>query len=357
MNHARCSLACLRHLLIPLLLAGLIAPTQAEEGGQDALRLLGTGASFPAPLYLRWFRDYYLAHPDVHVDYQSIGSAGGVKDFIGGRVDFAGTDLKLTEEEAAQVPGGVHQLPMAAGAIVVVYNLEGVPALKLSRDALVGIFSGAVANWNDPAIAATNPNVGLPDMPIVVVARADASGTSYKFTRHLSALSPDFAAAVGANMKPDWPDTLKDRTALVRSPGNGGVAATVRAIPGSIGYVQYAWGFLPGNQMAALENRAGNMIEPGNAAFDAALSSVMANPSAPNATDPTGAEAYPIVALSWLMVRTEYEDPRKLPTLKDVIDYAMGPGQAVTEQIGYVRFPDSVIEYVQNQLKSPAAGP
>ena len=350
MTHTRRTLAWLCHLLISASLFGLIATAQADEEGQDALRLLGTGASFPAPLYLRWFRDYYLAHPNVMVDYQSIGSAGGVKDLIGGRVDFAGSDLKLSDKEAAQVPGGVHQLPMAAGAIVVVYNLENVPALTLTREALVGIFSGTVANWNDPAIAATNPDAGLPDMPIVVVARADASGTSYKFTRHLSALSPDFAAAVGTNMKPDWPDALKDRAGLVRSPGNGGVAATVRAVPGSIGYVQYAWGLLPGIAMAALENRAGNMVAPGNAAFNAALTSIMTNPGVPNATDPTGEEAYPIVAVSWLMLREAYEDPAKLPALKDLIDYAMGPGQAVAEQLGYVRFPEPVIEYVRQQL-------
>jgi phosphate transport system substrate-binding protein len=351
MTHVRRPIAWLRNLLIPALLIGLTAPTQAQEAEQRVVKLLGTGASFPAPLYLRWFRDYYLAHPAIHVDYQSIGSAGGVKDLIGGRVDFAGSDLQLTEKEAAQVPGGVHQLPMAAGAIVVVYNLEGVPELTLSRDALVGIFSGTVASWNDPVIAATNPNATLPDMPIVVVARADTSGTSYKFTRHLSALSADFEAAVGTTMKPDWPDALKDRVGLVRSPGNGGVAATVRAVPGSVGYVQYAWGFLPGIKMAALENRAGNIVAPGNAAFDAALSSVMTSPSLPNATDPTGDDAYPIVAISWLLLRQEYEDPVKLPALKDVIDYAMGPGQAVTEQLGYMRFPQTVIDYVQEQLR------
>ncbi len=351
MPHTRRPTAWLRHLFIPALLIAFIAPAQAEEGEQDTLRLLGTGASFAAPLYLRWFRDYYLAHPKVLVDYQSIGTAGGLRDFIGGRADFVGSDLPLTEQQAAQVPGGVRELPMAAGAIVVVYNVEGVPELKLSREALVGIFSGTVASWNDPSIAATNPDVALPDMSIVVVARADASGTSYKFTRHLGALSPDFAAAIGANMKPDWPDALKNRGGLVRSPGNGGVAATVRAVPGSVGYVQYAWGFLPGIEMAALQNRAGNMVAAGTAASASALSSIMAEPSLQNVADPTGEDAYPIVAVSWLMLREAYDNPAKLAVLKDVIEYAMGPGQAVTEQLGYVRFPESAIDYVRKQLE------
>lgn len=351
MNHARCPMARLRHLLIVALLFGLAAPTQAEEAEQDVLKLLGTGASFPAPLYLRWFRDYYLAHPDVRLDYQAIGSAGGVKDLIGGRVDFAASDVPLTDEEAAQVPGGVRQLPMVAGAIVIIYNLEGVPELKLSREALVGIFSGTIERWNDPAIAATNPDATLPDLPIVVVARADASGTTYKFTRHLSALSPEFATGVGTAMKPDWTDALKERAELVRAPGNGGVAATVRAVPGSIGYVQYAWGFLPGISIAALENRDGKIVAPGKAGFDAALGSIMVNHSITNATDPTGEDTYPILALSWLILRNQYDDPDKLPALKAVIEYALGPGQAVTEQLGYVRFPERVIEYVEEQLK------
>ncbi|WP_295881089.1 phosphate ABC transporter substrate-binding protein PstS [uncultured Thiohalocapsa sp.] len=350
MNHTR-PMARLGHLLFAVLLLALAAPTQAEDAEQQALKLLGTGASFPAPLYLRWFRDYFVAHPHVRLDYQSIGSAGGVKDLIGGRVDFAGTDLQLTDDEAAQIPGGVRQLPMAAGAIVVIYNLEGVPELKLSRDALLGLFSGSIARWNDPAIAATNPDVTLPDLPVVVVARADASGTTYKFTRHLSALSPSFAEAVGASMKPEWPDAFNARSALVRSPGNGGVAATVRAVPGSIGYVQYAWGFLPGISIAALENRSGKIVAPGKVGFDAALGSIMENHSLTNATDPVGEAAYPIVGLSWLILRNEYDDPAKLPTLKAVIEYALGPGQAVTEQLGYVRFPDPAIEYVEQRLK------
>jgi phosphate transport system substrate-binding protein len=348
-------MARLRHLLMAALLCSLAAPTQAEQAEQaeqdSSLKLLGTGASFPAPLYLRWFRDYYLAHPNVQVDYQSIGSAGGVRDLIGGQVDFAASDVPLTEEEAAQVSGGVRQLPMAAGAIVVVYNLEAVPELKLSRDALVGIFSGSIARWNDPAIAATNPDVTLPDLPIVVVARADASGTTYKFTRHLSALSPQFAAEVGTAMKPDWTDALKARAGLVRAPGNGGVAATVRAVPGSIGYVQYAWGFLPGLSIAALENRAGQIVAPSKANFDAALDSIMTSQDIANTTDPAGAEAYPIIGVSWLILRKEYDDPAKLPALKAVIDYAMGPGQAVTDQLGYVRFPEAVTEYVEGQLE------
>lgn len=351
MNPVHRPMAWLRHLLVTASLLALIAPAQAGDEEAEPVKLIGTGASFPVPLYLRWFRDYHLAHPHIRVDYQSIGSAGGVKDLIAGRVDFAGTDLRLTPEEVAEVPGGVRQLPMAAGGIVVIYNLEGVPELRLSRKALVDVFSGTIARWNDAAIAATNPGVTLPDMPISVVARADASGTSFKFTRYLSALSRDFAADVGTTMTPDWPDPLKQHAGLVRAPGNGGVAASVRAIPGSIGYVQYAYGLLPGISIAALENRAGRIVAPSKAAFDAARGSIMEDISSTTAEDPVSEEAYPIVALSWLVLRNEYEDPAKAAALEALIAYAMGPGQDVTEQLGYLRFPESAKDYVREQLR------
>ena len=349
MPHDRRPKASLGHLLLALSLLAVAASSPAAD--EQPLKLIGSGASFPAPLYLRWFRDYYLAHPQVRVDYQSTGSAGGVQDLIGGRVDFAGSDLPLTEAQAGQVAGGILQVPMAAGGIVAVYNLEGVPALKLSRDALVGIFSGRVARWNDPAIAASNPEASLPDAPITVVARADSSGTTYKFTRHLSAVSDAFAAEVGTGMMPNWPQLLKGRGGLVRGRGNDGVAASVRAIPGSIGYVQYAFGFLPGISMATLQNRAGNFVEPGVAGFDAAMRSSYENRSIENSADPSGEDAYPIVGFSWLVVRNEYDDPAKLPALREVIDYAMGPGQDVTEQLGYVRFPKPLIDFVEEQLE------
>ena len=341
----------LRPLLQGALLAWSLLAAALPAAEQATLRLNGSGASFPAPLYLRWFRDYYLAHPEIQVDYQSTGSAVGVQDLLGGRVDFAGTDLPLTEAQIAEVAGGVRQLPMAAGGIVAIYNLDGVPDLKLSRDALLGIFSGSITRWSDAAIAASNPGATMPDLPVTVVARSDASGTSYKFTRYLSALSADFAEQVGTSLQPNWPKSLKQRGGLVRAHGNGDVAANVRLIPGGIGYVQYAFGFLPGIQVAALENRAGKIVAPGKAGFDAALRSISEDRAVDNTTDPAGDDAYPIVAISWLVLRNEYKDPAKLDALKAVIDYAMGPGQDVTERLGYIRFPEPVIAYVREQVK------
>jgi phosphate transport system substrate-binding protein len=339
----------LRVFLLPLTLFALVVPSLAAD--EKPLKLIGSGASFPAPLYLRWFRDYYLAHPQVEVDYQSTSSAGGANDLLEGRVDFAGSDLKLTEEQAGRVAGGLRQVPLAAGGIVAIYNLDGVTDLTLSREALVGIFLGKVTHWSDPVIATTNPEAMLPDLPITVVTRADAGGTTYKFTRYLSALSDAFAETVGTTMKPNWPQSLKQRGGLIRGRGNDGVATSVRAIPGSIGYVQYAFGFLPGISMAALENRAGGIVAPGKAGFDAALASIGKDRSVENMTDPAGDGVYPMVALSWLVLRHSYDDPAKLAALQDVIAYAVGPGQEVTEQLGYIRLPQAVIAYAHEQLQ------
>jgi phosphate transport system substrate-binding protein len=349
MHHARRPMARLRHLTIAALLAALAAPPLAADE-DETIKLIGSGASFPAPLYLRWFRDYYKQHRNVHVDYQSIGTAGGVRDVTEGRVDFAGSDLMLGDDELGKIPGGGRQVPFAAGGIAVIYNLDGVPALKLSRAALIGMFSGAISRWNDPAIAATNEGVDLPDATITIVARADASGTSYKFTRYLSSLDDAFAAEVGTAMQPNWPALLKKRGTLIRGRGNDGVAASVRAIPGSLGYVQYAYGFLPGISIASLENKAGRMVAPEDASFNASLVSIIEDQSLQNAVDPAGEGAYPALGLSWLIFRGKYDDPRKDETLAQVIAYAMGPGQDVVTKLGYIPFPEALRDYVRGQV-------
>ena len=194
-----------------LMLMQLCAPLMAAE----VVKLVGAGASFPAPLYQRWFRDYYHAHPSIQVDYQAIGSGGGLTNFIEKRLDFAGSDLPISPEKIAQVEDGVVQIPLTAGAIVLGYNLPGVAELKLSREAVAGIFLGKVERWNDPAIAATNAGIELPDLPVAVVARTDSSGTTYVITRHLSAISVEFAQAVGQTMTPAWPVYSAMKTTLV----------------------------------------------------------------------------------------------------------------------------------------------
>jgi phosphate transport system substrate-binding protein len=315
-----------------LLASVLSVPVAAAE----VVKLTGAGASFPAPLYQRWFRDYFLAQPDVRVDYQAIGTGGGIENFIGGRLDFAGSDLPLTEEAAEKVEGGVVQIPMTAGAVVMTYHLPGIDGLKLSREAIAGIFLGKVARWNDPLIAAANPGVQLPDRPITVVTRADSSGTTFVMTRHLSAISPGFAESVGVTMTPVWPQALKDRGALIRGQGNGGVAAYVKAVPGSIGYVQYAYAHLTDMQMASLQNQAGEYVAPRSESFRAAVESFRAVIDLSEVSDPRAAGAYPVLTVSWLIAKRNYGDPRKSEALKDVIRYSLTEGQEISELLGYI---------------------
>jgi phosphate transport system substrate-binding protein len=338
-------------LLVTVYAGSARAQTSAAQDEKAPIKLTGAGASFPAPLYLRWFRDYYKQHPTIKIDYQSTSSTGGIRDLISDRIDFAGSDLRLSEEQQAQVRGGVRQVPMTAGAIVLVYNLDGVTNLKLSRDAVVGILTGRVERWNDPLIAKDNPGAPLPDQDISVVVRGDGSGTTYHLTRHLSVASPEFAQTIGTTMRPNWPKSLQQRGMLIKGNGNDGVAAFVRAIPASIGYVQYAYGYLTGMSVAALQNRAGNVIEPNQASFEAALNAISADPDPNGIADPGGDDSYPIIALSWLLLRNEYQEPAKREALLDVIDYALGPGQAMSEKLGYIRFSDRAREYVRGILE------
>jgi ABC-type phosphate transport system substrate-binding protein len=215
-------------------LAGIKVEGSAKSDDKEKLLIQGAGASFPAPIYSKWFKAYTKEHPEVQVDYQSVGSGAGVKAVIDKTVDFGASDAAMTPEEMAKVDSGVQLLPMTAGSIVLAYNIPGVENLKLTRDAYVGIFLGKVKKWNDKAIADANPGAKLPDRDINVVVRSDGSGTTYVFTKHLSAMSDEFSKTVGVNKQPNWPVGTKAK-------GNEGVAAAIKTTPGSIGYLEYGY--------------------------------------------------------------------------------------------------------------------
>jgi ABC-type phosphate transport system substrate-binding protein len=205
------------------------------EASPDAkVKLQGSGASFPAPLYSAWFKDYSTAHPAVDVDYQSLGSSAGVKTIVEKTGDFGASDAAMTEDEMKKVEGGVQLLPMTAGSIVLAYNLPGVDNLKLTRQAYADIFLGKITKWNDKAIADANPDAKLPDRDIKVVVRSDGSGTTFVFTKHLSAISEEFAKSPGTNKQPNWPVGTTAK-------GNEGIAAAIKATPGAIGYLEYGY--------------------------------------------------------------------------------------------------------------------
>jgi phosphate transport system substrate-binding protein len=302
----------------------------------NSVKLQGAGASFPAPLYLKWFKNYNAAHPNVQVDYQSVGSGSGVKSFMDKTVDFAASDAAMKPEDMAKVDGGVQLLPMTAGAIVLAYNLPDVPNLRLSREDYAGIFLGKITKWNDPRIVKANPGAKLADQPINVIVRADGSGTSFVFSKHLSAISPDFASAVGANTQPNWPVGTKSK-------GNEGVTASLLTTPGSIGYVEYGYAHSQNLHMATLENKSGNYVAATTDSSKAALASAdLPSDMIVWVSDPPAPDAYPIVTFTWMILYKKYPDKEKLDALKGLVAYGLTDGQKESEALGYVPLPENV---------------
>jgi phosphate transport system substrate-binding protein len=302
----------------------------------DSVKLQGAGASFPAPLYLKWFRTFSNTHPNVQVDYQSVGSGSGVKSFMDKTVDFAASDAAMKPEDMAKVEGGVQLLPMTAGSIVLAYNLPDVPNLHLSRDAYVGIFLGKVKTWNDPLIVKANPDAKLPTQPINVIVRADSSGTTFVFSQHLSAVSADFQKTVGVDTMPNWP-------VGTRSKGNEGVTASILTTPGAIGYVEYGYAHSQNLHMATLENKSGSFVVPTTESAQAALASAQL-PADLIAwvPDPDVKDAYPIVTYTWMILHKKYDSPEKMQALKAIVTYGLTDGQKESEALGYVPLPENV---------------
>jgi phosphate transport system substrate-binding protein len=336
----------IRRWTAPVLIA--IAAICVGTLGQaaDLVRLQGAGASFPAPLYLKWFKAYSGSHRNVQIDYQSVGSGSGVKSFTDKTVDFGASDAAMTTEEMAKVQGGALCLPMTAGSIVIAYDVQGVPELRLSRKAYAGIFLGTVRKWNDPLISQANPGVKLPDAPVNVVVRADSSGTTFVFSKHLSTISPEFAKSPGTNKMPNWP-------VGTRSKGNEGVTAAIKTTPNSIGYVEYGYAKSQKLTFAVLENKAGAYVAATTKSGQEALASAtMPADLIVWASDPTGKDAYPIVTYTWLLLYKEYPDKRKSAVLKELLTNCLRDGQKDAEPLGYIPLPPAVSDKVINALET-----
>jgi phosphate transport system substrate-binding protein len=308
------------------------------------MRITGSGASFPAPIYTTWFQQFSRATQDIQVTYQSKGSGAGIRDFLNEIVDFAASDAAMNDEEIAKVNRGVQLLPMTAGKVVLAYNLKGVKDLKLPRDVYPAIFLGKVKKWNDPAIVAANPGVPLPDQEITVVTRADSSGTTYVFSKHLSTISEEFKNSVGVGKSLNWPDAAK----MVKSPKNDGVTATIKQTPGAVGYIEFGFARMAKLAMAHLQNKEGQFVAPSLASGQAAL----ANAEIPEnmivwLPDPAGAEAYPIATYTWMIFYKKYDDPQKAEALRKMVDYCLDEGQKIADKAGYIPLPANVIEKVR----------
>ncbi|WP_419176621.1 phosphate ABC transporter substrate-binding protein PstS [Desulfosediminicola sp.] len=312
-------------------------------------RLVGSGASFPAPLYSIWFQQFSRANSDIQVNYQSKGSGAGIRDFQNGVVDFAASDAAMSEEEIAAVEGGVQLLPMTAGEVVLAYNLPGVAELKLPREVYPAIFLGQVKKWNDPKIAEANPGVTLPDLDITVVTRADSSGTTYVFTKHLSTISEDFSNGPGIGKTINWPNDAK----LVRSPKNDGVTATIKQTPGAIGYIEMGFARMAKLDMAVLQNKEGEYVKAGKEGGMKALASVeIPEDMIVWASDPAGKDSYPIVTYTWMIFHKKYDDPKKAEALRKMVEYCLDEGQKISDRAGYIELPANVVERVSEASKN-----
>ena len=311
----------------------------------ESIRLTGSGASFPAPIYLTWFKDFSKNTAGVTVDYQSKGSGAGVQDFLNKTVDFAASDSAMKDEDIAKIGEGVQLLPMTAGEIVLAYNLPGNPkGLKLPRDVYSNIFLGKITHWNDPQIVAANPDLKLPATPITVVVRADSSGTTAVFTKHLAAINPDFKQALGEGNTVNWPASDK----FIKSPKNDGVTATVRQTPGSIGYIEYGFAKLAKVDFAVLQNKAGQYVVPNAESGAEALAAVkMPENLVAWLPGPDGAKSYPITTYTWMIFRKDNGNPAKAKAMREMVEYSLTEGQKIADSMGYIPLPPSVVDQVR----------
>jgi phosphate transport system substrate-binding protein len=324
------------------------AQSTADTGG---LQIRGAGATFPQPLYKRWIAQYGAAHPDVHLRYEGVGSGEGIKRFIAERVDFGASDAAMRDAEIAQVKRGVKLIPATAGMVVLAYNLPGVTGeLRLSREAVGGIFAGKVKRWDDPRLQASNPDLVLPKRDIAIVVRRESSGTTYAFTNHLSAVSlawRDQGPGVGKVI--DWPGNT------MTASGNAGVAQRVKISQNSIGYMEYGFAKRLGLPMAVLQNKAGNYVKPtaanGQAALAAAAADIPANLRL-FVPDPPGADSYPIVTMTWLLLYGFYPDAAKAAALKEAVAWELTEGQASAEELGYIPLPEVIVTKAKAALDS-----
>ena len=334
----------LRQMLASVLLMAVLAGCSLPEKDESAVvapagvLLRGAGATFPSLLYKKWFAEYHVAHPETAVVYDAVGSGEGVRRFIGKgvkdteKVDFGASDAAMTDEQIAEVPSDAVLVPVTAGIVVLAYNLPNFQGeLKLSRAACADIFLGRIKSWDDRVIAASNPGVKLPRLTIVTVARQDASGTTFAFTKHLDAISPDWSSRYGAATLIDWPGNT------MRARGNENVAGLIQHSEGSIGYVGFEFAHQLGLKMASIQNKAGNFVQPGHRAGTAALGDANLPPNLRLfIADPGGADAYPIVTFSWILAYKRYDSEEKAKAMRDLLRWCLDEGQKFAPDLGYV---------------------
>jgi phosphate transport system substrate-binding protein len=313
----------------------------------QAQKLTGAGATFPYPIYSKWFSEYSAAHPGVEINYQSIGSGGGIKQFTSGLVDFGASDMPMTDDMLAQSKVKLTHIPTVLGAVVPIFNVPGVSDIKLSGDVLADIYLGKIATWNDGRIAKDNPGVSLPDQKIIIVHRSDGSGTTYIFTDYLSKVSKDWANGPGKGSSPSWPVGVGGK-------GNEGVAGLVRQLPGAIGYVELIYALQNHISFGEIKNAAGNWVRASIEGVTEAAASVKEMPAdyRVSITNAPGANAYPISSFTYLLVALKSPDPAKGKVIKDMLSWIITSGESEVSTLSYAPLPKSVAEKVLKTVYS-----
>ena len=332
---------------IVLLLACVLLPLAVF--GQTTLN--GAGATFPYPIYSKWFSEYHKAHSDIQVNYQSIGSGGGIRQVTEGTVEFGASDMPMTDDQLkeaqAKLKTKVLNIPTVLGADVPAYNIPGVSGeVKFTPDVLAGIFLGTITNWSDKAIASVNPDIKFPNQEIVVVHRSDGSGTTFIWTDYLSKISPDWKSQVGSGTSVKWPRGLGGK-------GNEGVAGSIRQLPGSIGYVELIYAVQNKIPYGSVRNSAGAFVKASLEGVTAAAASAPKMPAdfRVSITNAPGKDAYPISSFTWLLIPSQSKDPAKGKILADFLNWMVGEGQTMTTALAYAPLPENVAAKVKEAIK------
>ncbi len=314
--------------------------------GQTTLN--GAGATFPYPVYSKWFSEYHKVHSEVQINYQSIGSGGGIRQVTAGTVDFGASDMPMTDKQLQDAKGlNILNIPTVLGADVPAYNVPGVTGeLKFTPEALSGIFLGKISKWNDKALTSANPGVNLPDKDIIVVHRSDGSGTTFIWTDYLSKISPEWKSQVGSDTSVKWPLGMGGK-------GNEGVAGMIRQLSGAIGYVELIYAVQNNIPYGSVRNSAGNFVKASLEGVTAAAASAPKMPAdfRVSITNAPGKDAYPISSFTWLLIPAQSKDAAKGKILADFLNWMVTDGQKMTSALAYAPLPDNVAAKVKDAIK------
>ena len=330
-----------RRIALLLAVLALALPVMGQT------QLNGAGATFPYPIYSKWFSEYNKLHPDIQVNYQSIGSGGGIRQVLNGTVDFGASDGPMTDEQLKEAKTKIVHIPTVLGADVPAYNVPGVNGeIKFTPEVLAGIFLGKITTWNDPAITKANPGVNFPSQSIIVVHRSDGSGTTYIFTDYLSKVSKEWESQVGKGTSVKWPVGLGGK-------GNEGVAGQIRQLQGSIGYVELIYAVQNNIPYGSVRNAGGNFVKASLDGVTEAAASVKTMPAdfRVSITNAPGKTAYPISSFTWLLIPAQAKDPKKGKIITDFLEWMVTDGQKMTSQLSYAPLPTNVAEKVKATIK------